>query len=59
MRDAFDRRGRIMHELLVAIPGVTCLEPQGAFYCFPSFEGVLGREIGGPHAARRRSSCAS
>ena len=42
-----------------AIPGVTCLEPQGAFYCFPSFEGVLGREIGGPHAARRRSSCAS
>ncbi len=36
-----------MHELLIAIPGVTCLEPQGAFYCFPSFEGVLGREIAG------------
>ncbi len=47
MRAAFDRRGRVMHELLTAIPGVTCLEPQGAFYCFPSFEGVLGREIGG------------
>jgi len=47
MRAAFERRGRIMHDLLVAIPGVTCLEPQGAFYCFPSFEGVLGREIGG------------
>jgi aspartate aminotransferase len=47
MRAAFDRRGRVMHELLVAIPGVTCLEPQGAFYCFPSFEGVLGREIAG------------
>jgi aspartate aminotransferase len=47
MRAAFDRRGRIMHDLLAAIPGVTCLEPQGAFYCFPSFEGVLGREIGG------------
>ena len=44
------RRGRTMHELLAAIPGVTCLEPEGAFYCFPSFEGVLGREIGGPHA---------
>ena len=39
MRTAFDRRGRTMHELLSAIPGVTCLEPQGAFYCFPSFEG--------------------
>ena len=47
MRAAFDRRGRVMHELLAAIPGVTCLEPQGAFYCFPSFEGVLGRELGG------------
>jgi aspartate/methionine/tyrosine aminotransferase len=47
MRAAFSRRGRIMHDLLAAIPGVTCLEPQGAFYCFPSFVGVLGREIGG------------
>ena len=47
MRAAFERRGRIMHEMLAAIPGVTCIEPQGAFYCFPSFEGVLGREIAG------------
>ena len=29
------------------IPGVSVIEPQGAFYCFPSFESVLGREIGG------------
>ena len=47
MREAFARRGHLMHALLSGIPGVTCLEPQGAFYCFPSFEGVLGREIGG------------
>jgi aspartate aminotransferase len=47
MRAAFDRRGRVMHELLAAIPGVSCLEPQGAFYCFPSFQDVLGRAIGG------------
>jgi aspartate aminotransferase len=47
MRVAFERRGRRMHELLSAIPGVSCLAPQGAFYCFPSFEGVLGREIAG------------
>ena len=47
MRNAFDRRGRMMHQLLSGIPGVTCLEPEGAFYCFPSFEGVLGREIAG------------
>ena len=47
MRDAFARRGRMMYEMLSRIPGVTCLEPQGAFYCFPSFQGVLGREIAG------------
>jgi aspartate/methionine/tyrosine aminotransferase len=47
MRAAFERRGTRMHELLSAIPGVSCLAPQGAFYCFPSFEGVLGREISG------------
>jgi len=47
MRATFERRGRTMHELLSAIPGVECLEPQGAFYCFPSFRGVLGRELGG------------
>ena len=47
MRDAFERRGKTMHAMLSAIPGVVCVEPQGAFYCFPSFEGVLGRELGG------------
>jgi aspartate aminotransferase len=47
MRAAFDRRGKLAHRLLSGIPGVTCLEPQGAFYCFPSFEGVLGRTVGG------------
>ena len=47
MRDAFERRGKTMHSMLSAIPGVVCVEPQGAFYCFPSFEGVLGREFGG------------
>ena len=46
MRDAFDRRGRTMHQMLSAIPGVTCMEPQGAFYCFPSFQGLLGRPVG-------------
>jgi aspartate aminotransferase len=47
MREAFDRRRRKMHELLNGIPGVSCLEPQGAFYAFPSFEDVLGRELRG------------
>src|SRR3954451_23981006 len=47
MREAFARRGKTMHAMLTRIPGVTCLEPQGAFYCFPNFEGVLNRMIGG------------
>ena len=47
MREAFDRRRRRMFELLSAMPGVTCVEPEGAFYAFPSFAGVLGRDIGG------------
>jgi aspartate/methionine/tyrosine aminotransferase len=47
MREAFARRGKMMHKMLNAIDGVTCLEPQGAFYCYPSFEGVLGRTING------------
>ncbi len=47
MRGHFERRGKIMASMLNELPGVTCLEPQGAFYCFPSFEGVLGRSIRG------------
>jgi aspartate/methionine/tyrosine aminotransferase len=47
MRVAFERRGRTMHRMLSAIPGVRCLEPEGAFYCFPSFEGIIGRTLAG------------
>ena len=47
MRAAFDRRRRTIHSMLNSIEGVTCTEPEGAFYAFPSFEGVLGTEIGG------------
>ncbi len=45
MRGAFDRRRRRIHELLSAIPGIECIEPQGAFYAFPSLQGVLGRRL--------------
>ncbi len=46
MRSAFDRRRRLMTEMLNAIPGVECLAPEGAFYAFPSVEGLLGRPLG-------------
>jgi len=47
MRAAFERRGRTMHRLLSAIPGVSILEPQGAFYGFPNLSAYLGRDLGG------------
>lgn len=47
MHAAFDRRRRTMLEMLRAIPGVTCEEPLGAFYCFPNVEQLLARPVGG------------
>jgi aspartate aminotransferase len=43
MRLEFDRRRRIMVDGLRAIPGVTCIEPQGAFYAFPDVTAFLGK----------------
>jgi aspartate/methionine/tyrosine aminotransferase len=51
MRNAFDRRRRVMHGMLADIDGVTCLEPQGAFYAYPNLTGLLGRELGGRSAS--------
>jgi aspartate aminotransferase len=47
MRTAFDRRRKALVSALNAIDGVVCPEPEGAFYVFPSVEGVLGREVAG------------
>ncbi len=47
MREAFARRAILIHGLLNDIPGVTCMVPQGAFYAFPSMEGLFGRNFGG------------
>ena len=47
MRTAFDRRRRTIVAALNEIPGVTCPEPEGAFYAYPSVKGVLGRDIRG------------
>ncbi len=50
MKIAFDRRRQTMTKMLQEIPGVSCPEPQGAFYCYPSVKGVLGKPIRGRHA---------
>ena len=46
MREAFDRRRRVMHRMLNETRGITCVEPWGAFYCFASVRGALGRQVG-------------
>ncbi len=47
MLEAFDRRRQVMFNMLSQIQGISLLEPQGAFYAFPNFEGVLGRSLRG------------
>ena len=47
MRTAFDRRRQTMTQMLQAIDGVTCPLPEGAFYCYPSVRGLLGRSLRG------------
>jgi aspartate aminotransferase len=51
MRESFDRRRLIIHGLLSSIPGVICPLPEGAFYAFPSFEQMLGKEIRGKRSS--------
>ncbi len=46
MREAFSRRAVTMHRMLNEIPGVTAIQPQGAFYCYPNVKGLLGRPLG-------------
>jgi aspartate aminotransferase len=47
MREAFDRRRQTIVKMLNEIPGVSCVDPEGAFYAFPSFKEALGRSIRG------------
>jgi aspartate/methionine/tyrosine aminotransferase len=47
MREVFDRRRKVIHRMLNECTGVTCAEPEGAFYAFPSVRSLLGRQIAG------------
>ncbi len=47
MRTAFDRRRLRIVSMLNDIPGVSCPEPLGAFYAYPSVKELLGRELRG------------
>ncbi|HKD89311.1 MAG TPA: pyridoxal phosphate-dependent aminotransferase [Streptosporangiaceae bacterium] len=47
MRSAFDRRRKVMTAMLNEVPGVVCPLPEGAFYCYPSVKGILGKQVAG------------
>ncbi|MFH2071514.1 MAG: pyridoxal phosphate-dependent aminotransferase [Actinomycetota bacterium] len=51
MWGAFDRRRKVMHRMLSEVPGMEVIEPQGAFYAFPSVAGMLGTPLAGRTAS--------
>ncbi len=46
MTKEFTRRRQRVLELIKDIPGVTCFEPQGAFYIFPDVSSYFGKSDG-------------
>lgn len=42
MHTAFEKRGRHMAKRLNELKGVRCIEPSGAFYCFPDVRETFG-----------------
>ena len=57
MRETYDRRRKVAHERLNAIPGIECPLPEGAFYAFPSVAGVFGRQVGGRTVSSAQELC--
>lgn len=43
-KKSFQARRNLVVDALNAIPGLTCLKPEGAFYVFPSMKGLLGKK---------------
>jgi len=46
MSDEFTRRRKRVLELVKEIPGITCTEPEGAFYIFPNISSYYGKSDG-------------
>ena len=55
----FDKRRRYIVDRLNAMPGVSCLLPQGDFYVFPNFSGVYGKRTPGGKAIGDSSALAA
>ena len=46
MVEAFRQRGQFVIERLRSMPGISCVEPQGAFYVFPDVSSYYGKKAG-------------
>jgi aspartate aminotransferase len=42
MMAEFEKRGKVIRELLKDVPGFECIRPEGAFYAFPKVSGIFG-----------------
>ena len=47
MHREFGERRKIMVYGLNGIPGITCRDPAGAFYCFTNVQDLFGKTLGG------------
>ena len=47
MTQIFEKRCKRVLERISDLPGVTCPEPDGAFYVFPNFSAYFGKKSGG------------
>jgi aspartate aminotransferase len=47
MRQAFEERRNYIVERINAIPGVSCLKPEGAFYIMMNLKELIGKELYG------------
>jgi aspartate aminotransferase len=45
MAAEYERRRDHIHPLIAAIPGVTCIQPEGGFYVFPDVSRFLSKEV--------------
>jgi aspartate aminotransferase len=45
MRQQFEKRGEHMWRRLSSLPRITCVRPQGAFYCFPNVSAYFKGDI--------------
>ena len=46
MRRQFEKRAKHIWERVSALPKITCVRPQGAFYVFPNISAYFGKTIG-------------